>query len=42
MSKPFRSNDDFIVICKGIWVRFPTYEEAWEFYVEKKNELCYN
>lgn len=42
MSKPFRENDDFVVIYKGYWFRFPTWDEAWEFYVEKKNESCYN
>ena len=32
MSKPFQAEDDFVVICKGKWIRFPTYEEAWEYY----------
>lgn len=35
MSKPFRAEDDFVVICGGKWIRFPTYEEAWEFYSEE-------
>jgi len=34
MSKPFRANDDFVVIVEGKWYRFPTYDEAWEFYEE--------
>ena len=32
MSKPFKVDDDYVVICQGKWIRFPTYEEAWEFY----------
>ena len=37
MSKPFRADDDFVVINKGQWIRFPTYEEAWEFYQDNGN-----
>lgn len=38
MSKPFvdRRNDDFVVIHEGKWYRFPTPDEAWEFYYEHK------
>lgn len=38
MSKPFvdRKNDDFVVIHEGKWYRFPTSDEAWEFYYEHK------
>ena len=39
MSKPFQADDDFVVICQGKWIRFPTPEEAWEFYYEMKEEL---
>ena len=35
MSKPFRSDDDYVVIYQGKWYRFPTYDEAWEFYQGK-------
>ena len=38
MSKPFvdRRRDDFVVIHEGKWYRFPTPDEAWEFYYEYK------
>lgn len=32
MSKPFQADDDYVVIYQGKWYRFPTYDEAWEFY----------
>lgn len=32
MSKPFQAGDDYVVDCQGKWIRFPTYEEAWEYY----------
>ena len=38
MSKPFRAEDDFVVICEGKWIRFPTPEEAWDFYYEQLEE----
>lgn len=39
MSKPFRAEDDFVVIYEGKWYRFPTPEEAWDFYKEKLKEM---
>lgn len=39
MSKPFRAEDDFVVIYEGKWYRFPTPEEAWDFYEEKLKEM---
>lgn len=38
MSKPFRADDDFVVIYQGKWYRFPTLDEAMEFYEEKRGE----
>ena len=38
MSEPFRAGDDYIVIIKGKWYKFPTLNEAWEFYDEFDNE----
>lgn len=35
MSKPFRADDDFIVIYQGKWYRFPTLDEADKFYEEQ-------
>jgi len=34
MSKPFKTIDDYVVIYNGKWYRFPTPDEAWEFYYE--------
>lgn len=38
MSKPFRADDDFVVIHEGKWYRFPTPDEAWMFYYEHSKE----
>lgn len=38
MSEPFRAGDDYVIIYHGKWHRFPTIDEAWEFYEENKME----
>jgi hypothetical protein len=36
MSEPFMYQDDFIIVLEGKWYRFPTLDEAYEFYEERK------
>lgn len=36
MSKPFRAEDDYVIIEKGKWIKFPTPDEAWEYYYDNK------
>ena len=38
MSKPFRAGDDYVVIIEGKWYKFPTEDEAWEFYSKGNSE----
>ena len=43
VTKPFKTDDDYVVICQGKWYRFPTPDEAWDFYYERKERevvLC--
>ena len=37
MSTPFKAGDDYIINDHGEWIRFPTYEEAWEFYNDNQS-----
>ena len=39
ISKPFQAKDDFVVEVNGKWYRFPTYDEAWEFYEAEKGGM---
>ena len=36
MSEPFQAGDDYVVIFKGKWYKFFSYDDAWEFYREQK------
>ena len=37
MSEPFKAGDDFVVKEEGKWIKFPTEEEAWEYYKNNRN-----
>lgn len=38
MSKPFDVGGYYVVEYQGKWHKFPTEQEAYEFYNEKKND----
>ena len=37
MSTPFKAGDDFVIDLRGKWIKFPTYDEAWEYYYENSS-----
>ena len=37
MSEPFKAGDDFVVEDHGRWIKFPTDDEAWEYYQSNRN-----